>query len=172
MGCRNDDDCFTGSFCEISCLSDAYPPHSSLLTQRVNLTGTSFVRVEQSRYPDLSGDVSIFAVFNQEPGNDGYLVFYGTAADKRNLAIFLDGGRDSRIWLYYTNTANETKQLSVSANFSDGRTHYLAVTINISPGVARFFLDGEMLPNGRQMLQNPNLQAEVCGNSLIAPPSF
>jgi len=116
--------------------------------------------VDQGRYPNLTGDVSIFAVFNQEPGNDGYLVFYGTSEDKRNLAIFLDGGHDPRIWLYYTNTMNETKQVFVSANISDGQTHYLAVTIDISPGVARFYLDGRVLP--RQMLQNPDLQAEVC----------
>ena len=117
--------------------------------------------MDQSRYPDLSGDVSIFAIFNQEPGNDGYLVFYGTSEDKRNLAVFLDGGHDPRIWLYYTNTMNETKQVFVSANFSDGQTHYLAVTIDVSPGVVRFYLDGEVLPDGRRMLQNPDLTAEV-----------
>ena len=91
-GCQVHSDCPASSFCQITCPSDTYRSHVSLLVETASLSGTSFVSVPQSRFPDFSGDVSIFAVFRQQPGNQGYLLFYGTSPDSRNLAIFLDAG--------------------------------------------------------------------------------
>ena len=133
----------------------------SLLVESASLSGTSFVSVPQSRYPDFSGDVSIFAVFRQEPGNQGYLFFYGTSPDDRNLAVFLDAADAvPRIFLFYTSRDGSTKSVNIRANITDNAVHYLVIAVDVSAGSARFFLDGSQVDNARQLM-SPNLSALV-----------
>jgi hypothetical protein len=116
--------------------------------------------VPQGRYPDFSGDVSIFAVFRQEPGNQGYLFFYGTSPDDRNLAVFLDYANVMpQVYLFYTSTDGSTKSVNFQANITDNAVHYLAITVDVSAGSARFFLDGAQVDN--RQLMSPNLTATV-----------
>ena len=161
-GCREHSDCPDSLFCQISCPSDTYPPHTSLLVEPASLAGTSFVSVPPSRYPDFSGSVSIFAVFRQEQGNQGYLFFYGTSPDDRNLAIYLDSAADTspRIFLFYTSIDGSTKSVNVQASVADNVVHYLAVTVDVSAGSARFFLDGMQLESAKPLM-SPNLTASV-----------
>jgi hypothetical protein len=133
----------------------------SLLVESASLSGTSFVSVPQGRYPDFSGDVSIFAVFRQEPGNQGYLFFYGTSPDNRNLAVFLDSENIMpQIFLFYTSRDGSTKSVNIRANIADNAVHYLAITVDVSAGSARFFLDGAQFDSARQLM-SPNLTATV-----------
>ena len=160
-GCQEHTDCPRSLFCQISCPSDAYPAHVSLLVESASLSGTSFVSIPQSRYPDFSGNVSIFAVFRQEPGNQGYLFFYGTSPDDRNLAVFLNSADAiPRIFLFYTSRDGSTKSVNIQANIADNAVHYLAITVDVSAGSARFFLDGSQVDNARQLM-SPNLSALV-----------
>jgi hypothetical protein len=133
----------------------------SLLVESASLSGTSFVSVPQGRYPDFSGDVSIFAVFRQEPGNQGYLFFYGTSPDNRILAVLLDSANImSQIFLFYTSRDGSTKSVNVQVNIDDNAVHYLAITVDVAAGSARFFLDGDQVNNTRQLM-SPNLTVSV-----------
>ena len=168
--CQSNSQCDDSSFCRISCPSDDYPTHTSLLSETALLTGVSFISVHQSRIPQLTGDISVFAVFRQEPGNQGYVFFYGTTPESRNLGIFLDASTDpaSRttpgIYLYYTSRqGNMVRAIRVPTNtVADNRTHSLVITIatTTTPGSARFFLDGVQLGTTRALVA-PDLSINV-----------
>jgi hypothetical protein len=145
--------CGVGRFCNISCASDDYPTHYALLSARVTLTGESFIRVSDSLYPGFgSTRLSIFAYFQHTPGNAGYLFFYGSSENSRNLAIFLDGTKHI-IWLFYTDRGGLTRKERVGIDVSDGLFHSLAVTTDTD--VARFYVDGKT-QGASVVLNNPD----------------
>ena len=170
--CRSNSDCGGEQFCQIVCASDDYTPHASLLSETLRLNGVSFLSIPESQIPSLSGDISIFIVFRQEPGNQGYAFFYGTSPESRNLGIFLDASRPTSpssrttpgVYLYYTSRAGNTvRAIRVPTPIlSDNRTHSLVVTLATSSptGNARFFLDGTQL-GATRALEAPDVTLNV-----------
>lgn len=163
--CQSNSDCPGTEFCQIRCLADTYPSHTSLLSETVHLTGVSFLSVPRGQIPAIPQDLTIFLVFRQQPGNRGYAFFYGTSPDSRNIGVFLDSTTTTPgIYLYYTSAQGlTTRAIRVQNNvIADNRTHSLAITIatSISPGSARFFLDGALLGMPRA-LAAPDLALNV-----------
>ena len=141
--CQGDSDCGSGYFCEIECYSDDYPSHVALLSDAVTLQGGSFVSVEEARHPDLSTEFSMFAVFNQEDNNGGYLVFYGTSGNKRNFGIFLDS-LNSRLFLYYLDNEGAMQSFVISnVTIDGGANQYLSLTYKSN--IVNIFLNGILL---------------------------
>ena len=168
--CQSHSDCPGNEFCQVSCLADSYPSHTSLLSEPARLTGVSFVSVPSGNIPSIPQDLTLFIVFRQEPGNRGYVFFYGTSADSRNLGVFLDSTSTSPgIYLYYTSSSGVTRAIRLlTPEAGDNSTHTLAITIatSINPGSARFFLDGSLLENPRGLVA-PDLSFNVnrCNHS-------
>lgn len=175
--CRSNSDCTEEEFCQITCPSDSYASHTTLLSETVRFNGVSFVSVPPSKIPSLTGDISIFIVFRQEPGNQGYLFFYGTSPESRNIGIFLDATDPTDptsdttpgIYLYYTSRAGNTvNAIRVPTSMvTDNRTHSLVVTLDTSgsSGNARFFIDGFQVGSTR-VLTAPDLTLNVSNSSM------
>ena len=146
--------CSVGRYCNITCVSDTYPTHYSLLSSPVTLTGESFIRVSESLHPDFGTvSLSIFAYFQHTPEMLDTL-FYGTSESSRNLAIFLDGVAQTT-WLFYTDRSG-TVHREILEIVSDGMFHSLAFSINTNARVALLYVDGR--PDATSIvLTNPDL---------------
>ncbi|XP_019858829.1 PREDICTED: protein eyes shut homolog [Amphimedon queenslandica] len=155
MSCSSDDDCPSSTYCYYQCSSDDYPKHSSLITEPVDLSGNSFINVQQSKFPSFNDDFSLYAVFSQNASNRGYLFFYGTSGISRNFAIFLDHN-SSKLWFYYTDMSGVSRNFSLSFSWSSNEVHQLVLTYNQATKITNFFFDGLLLADGVQTLVNPN----------------
>ena len=103
----------------------------------------------------------MFAVFRQEMANRGYLIFYGTSGDTRNFAVFLDNNSNvTTLWFYYTTSSGDQKSIHLSLVLGKWK-HYFALIININAGIANFYINGSLIENGVQILDDPDFNYGV-----------
>lgn len=152
------------TYCEINCPSDAYPPHTALLTSPLplTLTGDTFIAVPPNRHPNFSGNVTFFAKINQTPSTSGYLIFYGTSTTRPNFSLFLNSNSipSSTILTleYISRDNNQLRSISVEIPSVAGEEHCLTIIFQRTLSI---FVDNVMAERARVTLPDLDLTTGV-----------
>ena len=158
IACSSDDDCSPNYFCGSELPGDGTNyfenPSSSLPGEgmflqepAMILDGESIVSLSATQHPDLASDICIFAVVQQESGNDGYVVGKGVNDRLRDFGLYLRSSRKT-IWLAYgANSQGEGfREILFFYNVSvaDGNRHSIAAVVDSSANRAVLYIDGEV----------------------------
>ena len=165
--CATNSECDDGSFCQKICLTDTYVDYRSLLAAAVNLTGNSYVSVSPNQYPNFTQNLAIVARLSQSVDSDGYLLFYGTSGNQRNLGIHLTS-TSLATWLYFYYTDimgfRRGRGLRFSTSLADGLIHCLVVNIFWSEFAV--YVDGDLM-GGRDFLSPTDFNYGVSKRLLL-----
>lgn len=170
LECSSDSDCAPspGYFCgsQLPVSGNYYTSKTSVLPGEnmylqegtVLFNGEDIMRLSSDDHPNLSSDLSIFAVVQQEEGNDGYIVAKGINDQLRDFGLYLRSSRQT-IWLAYGSDVNGEgfREIIFFSNVSvaDGSYHSVGAVIDSAANRAVLYIDGVAVANRAPLPSTP-----------------
>uniref|UniRef100_A0A1X7SX32 Kazal-like domain-containing protein n=1 Tax=Amphimedon queenslandica TaxID=400682 RepID=A0A1X7SX32_AMPQE len=158
--CTSDSTCQPNYYCSSGTIptdnsnyyqnSDKSLPGQSVFLQEnlMHFSGESITRTNVlpvHEVPGLVSDLTIFAIVNQEPGNDGYVIGKGLNDKMRDFGLYLRSSK-STIWLAYGSDDKGVGFHGIvffyDVNVADGNEHSVTAIIDGSANSASLYIDG------------------------------
>ena len=156
IACTGDGDCSTGYFCgsELPYGDSNYfeNPDLSLpgdnhflLENTMQFNGEQIVSLSADYQPQISSELTIFAMVTQDADNDGYVVGKGINDRLRDFGLYLRSSQNT-VWLAYG--ADEEGEgfreilFFYDVNIADGLPHTIGAVISGPANRAVLYVDG------------------------------
>ena len=155
--CTTDDDCLPSQFCGVR----EYPINGGSYYQRSDsvLPGDMTVLVYNDTlfngvivehkpvedHPDVTNDITIFAVVQQSTGNDGYIVAKGLNDQSRDFGVYLRSN-EQQVWVPYR-TAGGSRDIIIFNDIvvADNTFHSVTAVIDSINNRCILYLDGNVV---------------------------
>lgn len=173
--CTKDSDCSSGYFCggELPSGGSNYfenpelslPGENSFLQEPALLfNGEEIVTLPADYQPQISSDLTIFAVVTQEKGNDGYVVGKGLNDRMRDFGLYLRSSQQL-VWLAYGADEGGDGFREIlyfdHVDIADGKSHTVGAVISGSANRAVLYVDGKAVSQKSSLPSVPTFRPGV-----------
>ena len=135
----------------------------------VFFNGEDILRLPGDDHPSLSSDLSIFAVVQQEEGNDGYVVGKGINDQLRDFGLYLRSSRKT-VWLAYGSDKEGEGFREIiffyDLSVADGSYHSVGAVVDSAANRAVLYIDGVPVANRAPLPSTPVFRPGVSLNTV------